>query len=163
MKKISGLITLLFVFILALSALPAVTEAGNKWSRTHPEINLTHIFQGEINRRGKPTGFHSRPGGIDPRNARLVKIMSPPDRSGVYTARVEIRDLKTGRWKRKFSSFFPDSMDRKEVIEAVLHAWKHRRRGMKNPWRGPSGHGFLIQGYTTRRGGINTAFPIYRK
>ena len=52
-------------------------------------VNVTHIFAGEINKRGKPTGFHSRPGGQDPATARLVRIVDRPNRAGVYTAEVE--------------------------------------------------------------------------
>ena len=153
------LLTLLF---LLPGSLP---EAAGKsrWSRTQPQINIAHIFHGEINRRGKPTGFHSRPGGKNPRDARVIKIMSPPNRAGVYTARVKIWDGRQQRWKKKFSTFFPNDMNRQEVIEAILHAYHHRQKKSNRPWRGPSGHGFIIQGYLTNRGGINTAFPIYLK
>ena len=151
------------LLILGIGAFSVLTLAGSRWSATRPQINLVHIFEGEINRRHKPTGFHARPHGRDPHNARVVKIMSPPNKAGVYTARVEIRDPKNGRWKKKFSSFFPDSMEKKEVIAAILYAYRHRETGKGNPWRGPSGHGFPIQGYLSRRGGINTAFPIYIK
>ncbi|MEA2114376.1 MAG: EndoU domain-containing protein, partial [Thermodesulfobacteriota bacterium] len=67
------------------------------------------------------------------------------------------------RWKEKFSTLFPDSMTRHQVIEAVLHAWKHRNTGSKTKWEGPAGTGFTIQGYLNRRGNINTAYPIYTK
>jgi len=133
------------------------------WSKTRPEINLSHVFHGEINRRGKPVGFHSRPNGNDPAHAKLVKIVSRPNRSGVYTAKVKIFDPREKRWKKKFSSIFPDSMGRQQVINAILYAYRHRTTGKKQPWSGPSGHGFVIQGYTTSRGGINTAFPVFRR
>lgn len=81
--------------------------AKRLWSKTQPQINLTHIFKGEINRHGKPTGFHSRPGGADPEGARIKKIMSRPNAAGVYTARVEIWDARQRLWKEKFSSFSP--------------------------------------------------------
>lgn len=134
---------------------------GKHWSSTDPEINLWHIFDGEINRKGKPTGFHSRPNGADPENARVVRIKDKPNRAGVYTATVEVRD--GGRWKEKFSSFFPDTMSREEVIDAILNAYNNSDNQKKQPWSGPSSHGFQIQGYTTGRGGVNTAFPVYRK
>jgi len=146
---------------LLLLSLTGDALARQQWSHTRPEINLTHIFTGEINARGKPVGFHSRPGGRDPAHARLKKILGPPDSSGVYTALVEIYDPREHRWKQKFSTFFPDSMSRKEVIKAILHAWRHRETNRSQPWRGPSGKGFQIQGYTNRRGNINTAFPVY--
>jgi hypothetical protein len=134
-----------------------------QWSQTNPEINLGHIFEGAINSRGRPTGFHSRPGGKDPQHARLNKLLSPPNSSGVYTAKVEIYDPREKHWKEKFSTLFPDSMTRQQVIQAVLHAWKHRSTGNKTKWQGPSGTGFTIQGYLNRRSNINTAYPIYTK
>lgn len=130
-----------------------------KWSETDPNINLWHIFEGEINRSGKPVGFHSRPGGADPVNARIVSVRDQPNRAGVYTATIEIRD--GGQWKSKFSSFFPDSLDRQQVIDAVLHAYRNSDDQRAQPFEGPSGLGFTVQGYTSSRGGINTAFPVF--
>lgn len=130
-----------------------------QWSNTSPAINQWHIFDGEINRKGKPVGFHSRPNGQDPARARIVNIKSKPNRAGVYTATIEVQDGQ--RWLQKFSSFFPDNMSREEVIEAVLHAYKNSKNPKAQPWRGPSGHQFQIEGYTLSKGDINTAFPIY--
>ncbi len=135
------------------------SQSGSKWSTTEPNVNLWHIFDGEINRSGKPVGYHSRPNGQDPANARIVSIRDQPNRAGVYTATIEIKD--GGQWKQKFSSFFPDSLSRNEVIDVILHAYKQRTSGDKQPWSGPSGLGFTVQGYTSGRGGINTAFPVF--
>ena len=134
-------------------------SSSKHWSDTRPEINLRHVFEGEINRKGKPVGYHSRPGGYDAANARIKSIKSKPNRDGVYTANIEILD--GNQWKGKFSSFFPDSMSEDDVVAAILNAYNNSKDPNKQPWSGPSGHGFQIQGYTTSRGGINTAFPIY--
>ena len=130
-----------------------------QWSDTDPNINQWHVFEGEINRSGKPVGFHSRPGGKDPANARIVSIRDQPNNAGVYTATIEVRD--GNQWKSKFSSFFPDSFSREEVIDAVLNAYSNSRDKNAQPFEGPSGKGFTIQGYTSGRGGINTAFPVF--
>jgi len=138
------------------------SKSGNKlphWSGTSPEINLWHVFEGEINRKGKPTGFHSRPGGEDPANARVVSVRDRPNKAGVYTANIELRD--GGQWKSKFSSFFPDSLSQQEVVDVILYAFNNSKNPNKQPWSGPSGLGFQVQGYTSSRGGINTAFPVY--
>ena len=135
------------------------SSSSEKWSSTTPNINLWHVFDGEINRSGKPVGFHSRPGGRDPANARVVSVRDKPNSLGVYTATIEIRD--GNQWKSKFSSFFPDSMSRDDVINAVLNAYNNSADPDAQPFEGPSGLGFTIQGYTSGRGGINTAFPIY--
>lgn len=130
-----------------------------KWSKTEPNINQWHIFAGEINRSGKPVGFHSRPGGQDPAGARVKSVRDRPNKAGVYTAAIEIRDGQ--QWKEKFSSFFPDSLSRNEVLQAVLNAYENSANPKAQPFEGPSGLGFSVQGYTSSRGGINTAFPIY--
>jgi len=142
------------------AAVKAYTH-GSKWSKTNPAINLHHVFAGEINRKDKPVGYHSRPGGQDPDGAKLVKIRDKPNRAGVYTAIIAISD--DGNWKEKFSSFFPDKMSQQEVVDAVLNAYRNSSDKKKQPWQGPSGLGFDIQGYTMSRGDINTAFPVYRR
>lgn len=133
----------------------------NHWSDTNPKLNLWHIFEGEINRKGKPVGYHSRPGGKDPAKARVNQVKSRPNNAGVYTASISVQD--GGQWKEKFSSFFPDKMNQSDVITAVLNAYKNSKNPKKQPWTGPSGLGFSIQGYTTSRGDINTAFPVFAK
>lgn len=132
-----------------------------KWSNTTPAINLEHVFSGEINRKGKPVGFHARPQGHSPQGAKVIRVKDGPNKVGVYTATIEIAD--GSKWKSKFSSFFPDSLSQEQVIDAILHAYNNSQNPRKQPWRGPSGLGFDIQGYTLSRGDINTAFPIYRK
>lgn len=132
-----------------------------KWSNTDPAINLHHVFDGEINRSGKPTGFHSRPSGTNPATARVISVRDGPNQLGVYTATIEVRD--GSNWKEKFSSFFPDNMSRQDVINTVLHAYRNSDNPNAQPWRGPSGLGFDVQGYTLRDGDINTAFPVYER
>lgn len=135
----------------------------SKWSDTSPSINLEHVFHGEINKRGKPTGFHSRPGGKAPETARIARVMSKANKAGVYTARIEVYDPSRDQWREKFSSMFPDELSQAEVIKAISHAYKNRNKSKEQPWSGPSGLGFQIQGYVLRDGRINTAFPVYRK
>lgn len=142
---------------------PASAPAlGSEWSDTEPAINLEHVFEGQINRRGRPVGFHSRPGGRDPAGARVVRRVSGPNALGVYIGEVEIR-TGSGRWLRKTSTFYPDSLGRDEVVAAILHAWEARRDLGGGRFQGPSGEGFTIEGYTLDGSGINTAYPLYRR
>ncbi len=150
----------LILTLLAGSYLPGGMEVDHRsrvWSDTRPAINLTHIFAGEINRRGKPVGFHSRPGGSDPVGSGIVHIIDRPNRLGVYTALVWI-----GRRNRtKFSTFYPDHLTRPLVMEAILSAYRRgQRRGER--FRGPSGYGYTIEGYV-QNGLISTAYPIYSR
>lgn len=128
------------------------------WSATDPGVNLEHIFHGQINRRGRPTGFHSRPGGQDPDDAGIVAVLQGPNSRGVYMARVWVRQRKN----TKMSSFYPDSLGRPDVVSAILYAYKHGNRMGGGKFRGPSGRGFTIEGYVLDDGRINTAYPIYQ-
>ncbi|HEV7784990.1 MAG TPA: EndoU domain-containing protein, partial [Thermoanaerobaculia bacterium] len=107
---------------------------AEEWSRTSPPINVTHIFEGEINSRGKPVGFHSRPGGRDPQGARVVRVVDRPNRAGVYTAEVEIRSGSD--WLSKRSSLYPDRLSRDAVVQAALHAFAGRTTGNAEKFRG---------------------------
>ena len=126
------------------------------------EIDEEHIFDGEINRRGRPVGFHSRPGGRDPQGARLVKVLDTPNGEGVYTARVEIFDPDEKHWLDKRSSFFPDHLDREEVLTLIRRAYAQRTLEEGDRWRGPSGSGYQVEGYLLGEK-INTAYPLYRR
>jgi hypothetical protein len=173
MKKVSVRGCLLFLVISIFTftlIVPELTIAGRRegtsvattWSKTAPAVNETHLFTGYVNKKGDPVGFHSRPGGRDPGKARVVAVIDPPNKAGVYTARVEI--LTTGRrWLSKQSTFFPDRMTRGEVIQAILHAYQHKTSGNSVKFSGPSGKGFTIEGYLLTDGKINTAFPVYRR
>ncbi len=152
------------IFALLLALLIAggafARSARTEWSRTSPPINLTHIFEGEINKRGKPVGFHARPGGRNPANARVARMIDRPNRLGVYTAEVEIR--AGSGWLAKRSTLYPDKMDRAAVLQAILNAFKNRERGGSEKFCGPSGRGFTIEGYY-QNGRINTAYPIFTR
>jgi hypothetical protein len=50
---------------------------AGKWTTTDPPINFVHIELGEINRRGEVVGYHHRPDGVDPPEARVVRVVQP--------------------------------------------------------------------------------------
>ncbi|MEH6526388.1 MAG: EndoU domain-containing protein [Sneathiella sp.] len=161
-------VTLLLIFSLLCLALfwalietSAPATSRSIWSDTDPAINVTHIFEGEINRRGKPIGFHVFPPENGYPNSRVKEILSGPNRSGVTTAIIEIFDIRENRWKDKFSSLFPKRLSRQEIIKAVLKAASQSELGQGAKWRGKSGYGFYIEGYRYDDGAINTAYPLY--
>lgn len=109
-----GLVTQLLAISLACLLLfhalfgqSASAASSSIWSDTDPAINITHIFEGEINRRGKPVGFHVLPPENGYPRSRIKEILSGPNSSGVTTAIVEIFDAREKRWKDKFPACFP--------------------------------------------------------
>jgi hypothetical protein len=155
----------LFALLLVPAALSArdleAPGLAGKWTTSDPPINLLHIDYGEINGRGEAVGYHHRPNGVDPPGARVHRIVQPPDVSGIYRARVALRDPATGAWidKKAPSTFFPDAMSDGEVIEVVLAAFQAGRRRSDGHFIGASGRGFTIEGWY-QDGRINAAYPL---
>jgi len=155
--------------LFALLLIPAALSArgfeapglGAKWTTSEPPINLLHIDYGEINRHGEAVGYHHRLNGEDPPGARVERIVQPPDASGVYRARVAVRDPMTGMWigKKAPSTFFPDAMSDDEVISVVLAAFQAGHRRGDGQFMGASGRGFAIEGWY-QNGRINAAYPL---
>lgn len=160
--KNAAILTAAFLFLFSFfHAAEISAKEGNEWSNTSPALNLTHIFVGEINKKGRAAGFHHRPDGKDLPTARLKKQLSGPNRSGIYTALVEIFDPKSKQWKEKFSSLFPDRLKRKQLIKAIIHAFNNNTQQGHRKWQGPSGLGFSIAGYRIKGNRIVTAYPLY--
>jgi Bacterial EndoU nuclease len=155
-----GLFALLVV-LLPTGAFARDTTRAGKWTATDPPINFAHIETGEINRHGEAVGYHHRPNGVDPKGARVLKIVQPPDANGVYRARVALRDPATGAWidKRASSTFFPDAMSDEDVIQAILAAFHRGQPRSDGQFSGDSGHGFTIEGWY-QGGRIAAAYPL---
>jgi len=65
MTRRIGLILFLLLLPLARESAAAApidcSDAGKRlWSRSDPQVNLSHIFCGELGRNGDPKGYHSR-------------------------------------------------------------------------------------------------------
>jgi len=154
-----------FALLLVPTALtardPEAPGLAAKWTTSDPPINLAHIDYGEINGRGEAVGYHHRLNGVDPPGARVQRIVQPADASGIYRARVALRDPATGVWidKKAPSTFFPDAMSDDQVVEAVLTAFQDGRRRGEGQFVGASGRGFAIEGWY-QNGRINAAYPL---
>ena len=155
----------LFALLLVPAALSArdleTARITAKWTTSDPPINLAHIDYGEINRYGEAVGYHHRLNGVDPPGARVQRIVQPPDATGVYRARVALRDPATGAWidKKAPSTFFPDAMSDDQIVEAVLAAFQAGSRRGDGQFIGASGRGFAIEGWF-RNGRIDAAYPL---
>jgi uncharacterized protein YukE len=84
-----------------------------------------HVFYGH-SRPGRIVGYHHRPSGADAGEFRVVEIRKPPDRNGVYEARVE-GPTEEGYIGYKNSTFFPDSWSQGEVQDAIQQAFENRQ------------------------------------
>ncbi|WP_248813456.1 EndoU domain-containing protein [Frankia sp. AgPm24] len=137
-----------------------------------PEKVFTHILDGEWNKKGRPTGFHSAPDGVAPPDRRLTRI-GDPSPEGVYRAKVDFLEPGSGEWREKKvpkHTMFPDSWSREKVREAVQKSYEDvydstlapmLKRGenlVGEQWRG-SYEGVHIKFFVGQDGAVRTAFP----
>ena len=147
------------------------------WSATNPPVNQQHVFCGEWNKRkNRPAGFHSRPAGKNPATVGRLKITQQPDDTGLYG----VRWSYAGHLDReKFSSMFPDTCNRDQILKSIVYAVKHpkpcpdgaprwARCGPNKPTRDDQGYCeasdnsiFMIAFATLKNSHkVNTAFPL---
>ena len=142
----------------------------------HPKISekaFTHILDGEWNKRGDPVGFHHAPNGIPPENRRITWTGNKTP-EGIYPARVEFRNEKTGEWHPKTvpeHTMFPDHWPREKVSATVQEAYKkiydeqigpalEKGRNLRRIELQTRIEGILIRIYTDPSGSLKTAFPV---
>ena len=125
------------------------------------KLDMPHILDGHLNTKGKAVGFHARPDGIDPPNARMTEQVGLTNPQGVYVGRVEIAGIP----KKQISTFFPDTMSAKEIEAAVRNAYadaiRNNRVDQFGRFTGDSGLNFDITGVAMNNE-IPTAYPIMK-
>jgi hypothetical protein len=129
-----------------------------------PSYSLTshaeqHIFEGEY-KRGSLKGYHSRPGGTDFGTNRLVNSTKAAVAKDCYTARWGRTTIPR---KTKFSTFFPDSWSKSDVIaaigEAVADGIAKGTAAAGGYFSGTCSKGVGVQGYLDGSKRPVTAFP----
>lgn len=182
------LVPLAATFLALTTAAPAFADgidctALEEWSEPVEgyKVNLHHVFCGEARRDGRARGFHAMPHGAAPGSFVSAEDGAGPNAAGVYTLRdVELR-FSGGRYRKRFSTMFPDHCTANQVIRSIAYSRVHGTGSCASPaWArcGPSappagdrtafcvgmdGTTFTIAsaalpGDDTR---ITTGFPIY--
>ena len=121
------------------------------------ESAITHIFLGEINKKGQATGYHYDP--IKDSPGTIVEgTKSKENDDGVYQAQIEVNHvLKSGN--KGYSTFYPDRYSPQEVVDMINEAYQNRQKVRGNTYRGSSGH-IVIEMYLTKHSKIITAYPL---
>jgi hypothetical protein len=102
----------------------------SQWSATDPPVNQAHVFCGEWNaRKNRPAGFHSRPAAENPATVGALTVTQQPNSKGLYGVRWSYAGHPD---REKFSTMFPDTCNRDQVLKSIVHAVKH-------PWPCPQG------------------------
>jgi len=118
---------------------------------------LKHIFEGDVNARGRAVGYHYQglpdtPGDIVPGTA------TSPNAYGVYQAQVTVNGIpKTANGG--YSTFFPLEMSPQAVVDSINEAYNSATLVSGNTYIGPTSAGFNVLMYLTQGGKIISAFP----
>lgn len=111
---------------------------------------MEHIFHGNISKKGG-SGYHHQ----SMMSQATLSNISTPNQYGVYKATVTING------KSKFSTFFPDSWNRTEVINAIKEVYSGVKINGKGWYQGKTSQGMEIKMWINENNQIETAFPLY--
>ena len=121
---------------------------------------LEHIFEGEINRRGRAVGFHYE-GVITAKGKIIEGTKSIPDNFGIYTGKVEINGVQKIA-NGGMSTFFLENWKAQDVVDAINQAFNNKEfvQGTRNTYRGKAANGLKIEMYIDNATNkIISAFP----
>lgn len=146
------------------------------------QLNLHHIFCGESGKRGRAKGFHSMPNGIPPSSYASAILADKANGAGVYTFEDVELIFDGRRYKKSFSSMFPNHCRAEQVMMSIIYSLQHSQGRCASPgWAmcgpnapkqggdeycvGTDGSQFSIASAVLPRDKqkINTGFPIYAR
>lgn len=134
--------------------------ANLKHTENFTEKSLSHIFEGDINRRGQAGGYHYDM--VEGTSGNIIEGTKGPalNDAGVYEAKVEVNGtLKKANGGN--STFFPDHMSPQEVVDTINEAYEARvfDTNSRNIYEGISKNGMKITMYLDSDEKIISAFP----
>ncbi|MBP1863484.1 hypothetical protein BD780_000807 [Clostridium tetanomorphum] len=135
--------------IVSVSSIEGVTEVESIVSKNA----LEHIFHGNINGKGLPSGYH-KPSIM---SKATISNISSSDKFGVYKGMVEMNG------KTKFSTFFPDSWNRVNIINSIKEVHEGIQFNKAGWYTGKTSSGMPIKMWLNEKGLVDTAFPVYSK
>ena len=120
---------------------------------------IEHIFEGQVNARGKAVGYHYE--GIEGTSGNVIPgTESSVNNIGVYKAQVEVNGIpKTANGG--FSTFYSKNLSPQQVVDAINEAYSNceLKIGTRNTYQGITKNGMKIDMFLNQNGKIISAFP----
>ena len=134
--------------------------ANLKHTENFTEKSKIHIFEGDINKKGRAGGYHYDM--VEGTSGNIIEGTKGPalNDAGIYEAKVEVNGaLKKANGGK--STFFPDHMSPQEVVDAINEAYSNKiyQEGSRGVYVGNSKEGIKIRMVLTDDGKIITAYP----
>ena len=105
---------------------------------------IEHIFEGQVNTRGKAVGYHYE--GIEGTSGKIILgTESSINNFGVYKAKVEVDGIpKTANGG--YSTFYSKDRSPQQVVDAINQAYSNceLKPGTRNTYQGVANNGMQI-------------------
>ena len=122
------------------------------------EKSLIHIFEGDINGKGRAGGYYYDM--VEGTSGSIIEGTKSPalNDAGVYEAKVKVKEtLKKANGGK--STFFPDHMSPQEVVDSINEAYSNMELIEGSRYSGTSRNGIDIEIILKSEGKIITAYP----
>jgi len=149
------------------------------WSTGEPQVNLHHVFCGEINKKGRAVGYHANPQGNTP--STYVKHLSgdAKNSAGVYVWDNISLKIDGKEVRKSLSSMFPEHCSQTQIVASIQYSSAHSTSCSSPRWAscgasaptnsntpsqyclGADNNTFTIATALSHNK-INTGFPIYQ-
>ena len=120
---------------------------------------IEHIFEGQVNARGKAVGYHYE--GIEGTSGNVIPgTESSVNNIGVYKAQVEVNGIPKTE-NGGFSTFYSKNLSPQQVVDAINEAYSNceLKLGTRNTYQGVANNGMKIDMFLDQSGKIISAFP----
>ena len=121
------------------------------------EKAIEHIFNGEVNKKGRGTGYHYD--GIEGSPGKIIDgTRGTPNEFGIYEGKVEVNGVaKTAN--KGISTFFPEEMTPQQVVDTINEAYDTKVLRISNQYQGIAKNGMKVNMYLDSNSKIISAFP----
>ena len=129
-----------------------------KHTENFTEKSMIHIFEGDINRKGRAGGYHYDM--VEGTSGSIIEGTKSPalNDAGVYEAKVKVNEtLKKANGGK--STFFPDHMSPQDVVDTINEVYSNMELIEGSRYSGTSRNGIDIEIILNSEGKIITAYP----
>ena len=130
-----------------------------KNTENYTDSAIEHIFEGQVNARGKAVGYHYE--GIEGASGNVILgTESSVNNFGVYKAQVEVNGIPKNA-NGGFSTFYSKDMSPQQVVDSINEAYQNRVYIRGNTYSGLTSRGMEIEMFLDKNGKIISAYPVY--
>lgn len=145
--------------LIRVSTVMGILYNSLKNTENFTDSAIEHIFEGQVNARGKAVGYHYE--GIEGTSGNVIPgTESSVNNIGVYKAQVEVNGIpKTANGG--FSTFYSKNLSPQQVVDAINEAYSNceLKLGTRNTYQGVANNGMKIDMFLDQSGKIISAFP----